>query len=76
LPSDEQFATFAFDDDGTPAEKSYVIRNGILERPLGGAHEARVRLAVEQEERRLDLQHACVVDEDDQRRDEHGDRRS
>jgi len=32
----QEIASFAFDDDGTPAEKTYVIRNGILERPLGG----------------------------------------
>jgi len=31
-----EIATFAFDDDGTPAEKVWLIRNGILERPLGG----------------------------------------
>ena len=30
-------ASYAFDDDGTRAEKQYLIRNGILERPLGGA---------------------------------------
>jgi predicted Zn-dependent protease len=32
----EQFASYRWDDDGTPAEKTYLIRNGILERPLGG----------------------------------------
>jgi len=32
----EQFASYAFDDEGLKAEKAYVIRNGILERPLGG----------------------------------------
>jgi len=31
-----QFASYAFDDDGAAAEKVYVIRDGILERPLGG----------------------------------------
>jgi predicted Zn-dependent protease len=31
----EQFASFGFDDDGLPARKEYIIRNGILERPLG-----------------------------------------
>lgn len=31
-----QFASFAFDDDGAPAEKVLVIENGILMRPLGG----------------------------------------
>ncbi|MFC5475264.1 TldD/PmbA family protein [Paraherbaspirillum soli] len=33
----EQFASYQWDDDGSPAERSYIIRNGILERPLGGA---------------------------------------
>jgi predicted Zn-dependent protease len=33
----EQFASFAFDDDGTKATKEFIIRDGILERPLGGA---------------------------------------
>lgn len=30
-------ATCAFDDDGTLAERRYLIRAGILQRPLGGA---------------------------------------
>ena len=33
----EELASYAFDDEGTPAEKAYLIRRGILERPLGGA---------------------------------------
>ena len=33
----EELASYAFDDDGTPAEKTWLIRDGILERPLGGA---------------------------------------
>ena len=33
----EQFASYRWDDDGQPAEKTWLIRNGILERPLGGA---------------------------------------
>jgi predicted Zn-dependent protease len=33
----EELASFAFDDEGTPAEKVWLIRNGILERPLGGS---------------------------------------
>ncbi len=33
----EQFASYQWDDDGQPAEKTWLIRNGILERPLGGA---------------------------------------
>ncbi len=31
-----QFASFAFDDDGTKAEKQFVIEAGVLKRPLGG----------------------------------------
>jgi len=33
----EELASYAFDDDGTRAEKTWLIRDGILERPLGGA---------------------------------------
>jgi predicted Zn-dependent protease len=33
----EELASYAFDDEGTQAEKVHLIRNGILERPLGGA---------------------------------------
>jgi predicted Zn-dependent protease len=32
----EQFASFAYDDDGMAAEKAHVIEKGILKRPLGG----------------------------------------
>ncbi|CAN5818070.1 TldD/PmbA family protein [soil metagenome] len=35
--SEAQFSSYQWDDDGTPASKTYVIRNGVLERPLGGA---------------------------------------
>ena len=31
----EELATYAFDDDGTPARKEYVIKAGILQRSLG-----------------------------------------
>jgi predicted Zn-dependent protease len=31
-----ELATYAFDDDGRPAQREYLIRNGILQRPLGG----------------------------------------
>jgi predicted Zn-dependent protease len=31
-----ELATYAFDDDGTRAEKVFLIRNGILLAPLGG----------------------------------------
>ena len=33
----EELASYAFDDDGTPAERVHLIRAGILERPLGGS---------------------------------------
>ncbi len=32
----DQFATFAFDDDGLPAGHEWIIRHGILQRPIGG----------------------------------------
>jgi predicted Zn-dependent protease len=32
----EEFASFAFDDDGTRAQREYLIRDGLLLRPLGG----------------------------------------
>jgi len=31
----EEFATYAWDDDGTPAEKVWLIRDGVLVAPLG-----------------------------------------
>jgi len=33
----EELASYAFDDEGTPAQKTWLIRGGLLERPLGGA---------------------------------------
>ncbi|WPC04831.1 TldD/PmbA family protein [Pseudomonas benzenivorans] len=33
----EELASYAFDDDGRPARKEYLIRDGLLLRPLGGA---------------------------------------
>jgi predicted Zn-dependent protease len=33
----EELASYAYDDEGARAEKTYLIRAGILERPLGGA---------------------------------------
>jgi predicted Zn-dependent protease len=33
----EELASYGWDDEGTPAQKVHLIRNGILERPLGGA---------------------------------------
>ena len=33
----EELASYGWDDDGSRAEKVHLIRNGILERPLGGA---------------------------------------
>jgi predicted Zn-dependent protease len=41
----EELASFAFDDEGLPAEKVWLIRNGILERPLGG-HLSQLRAGV------------------------------
>ena len=32
----QAFASYGFDDDGQRAEKAYLIRNGILQRALGG----------------------------------------
>lgn len=31
-----EFASYGFDDEGMPAERAYLIRDGILLRPLGG----------------------------------------
>jgi predicted Zn-dependent protease len=31
-----ELATYAYDDDGTRAQKVWLIRSGVLERPLGG----------------------------------------
>ncbi|MGS0744237.1 TldD/PmbA family protein [Glaciimonas sp. GG7] len=33
----EQFASYQWDDDGSVAERSFIIQNGILKKPLGGA---------------------------------------
>jgi len=33
----EELASYAYDDEGTPAERQHLIREGILVRPLGGA---------------------------------------
>ncbi|MEO0493921.1 MAG: TldD/PmbA family protein [Actinomycetota bacterium] len=33
---DGETASYGFDDDGTPAERTYLIKDGILQRPLGG----------------------------------------
>lgn len=32
-----ELASYGVDDEGTQAKRSYLIRNGILERPLGGS---------------------------------------
>lgn len=34
---DGEAASYRFDDEGTPAERQYLIRDGLLVRPLGGA---------------------------------------
>jgi predicted Zn-dependent protease len=31
----EEFTSYAFDDEGTPSQREYLIRNGMLERALG-----------------------------------------
>ena len=42
----EELGSYGFDDDGTPAEKVYLIRRGILERALGGAiSQARAKMS-------------------------------
>jgi predicted Zn-dependent protease len=33
----EELASYAYDDEGSRAEKTFLIRGGLLERPLGGA---------------------------------------
>ena len=33
----EELASYSHDDDGTPASKAFLIRDGLLLRPLGGA---------------------------------------
>ncbi|WP_085676720.1 MULTISPECIES: TldD/PmbA family protein [unclassified Pseudomonas] len=33
----EELASYSFDDDGTAASKQFLIRDGLLVRPLGGA---------------------------------------
>jgi predicted Zn-dependent protease len=39
-----QFASFAFDDEGAAASREWIIRHGILQRPLGGTvSQARAR---------------------------------
>ena len=32
----EQYVSYGFDDDGQPAHREYLIRQGILQRALGG----------------------------------------
>lgn len=41
----EQLASYGFDDEGLPAEKVYIIQEGILKNPLGGTlSQARAQL--------------------------------
>ena len=43
---EHEFAGFAYDDDGTPAERRMLIERGVLQRPLGGSlSQARARAA-------------------------------
>ena len=40
----EQFASFAFDDEGAPAQREWIIQRGVLKRPLGATvSQARAR---------------------------------
>ncbi len=32
-----QLAAYAYDDDGTPAQRTHLIANGVLQRPMGGS---------------------------------------
>ncbi len=42
----EQFASYAYDDEGLKAEKTYVIEKGLLKRPLGASvSQARANIA-------------------------------
>jgi predicted Zn-dependent protease len=42
----EEFASYGWDDDGARAEKHFLIRKGLLERPLGGdVSQARAKIA-------------------------------
>lgn len=41
----EELASFDFDDDGTRAEKVWLIRDGVLQRPLGG-HISQLRAGI------------------------------
>ena len=42
----QEAASYAFDDDGTRARREYLIRDGVLMRPLGGSlSQQRARLA-------------------------------
>ncbi|TPW16710.1 MAG: TldD/PmbA family protein [Halothiobacillaceae bacterium] len=38
----DELASYQFDDDGSYAERVHLIRQGVLERPLGGAHNLNV----------------------------------
>jgi len=43
---EHEFAAFAYDDDGSPAERRMLIERGILKHPLGGSlSQARARAA-------------------------------
>jgi predicted Zn-dependent protease len=41
----EQFVSYGFDDEGQPARREYLIRNGVLQRALGG-HTSQIRAGV------------------------------
>ena len=31
-----EVASYGYDDDGTPAERTHLIKDGVLQRPMGG----------------------------------------
>jgi predicted Zn-dependent protease len=38
---DGEASSYAYDDEGAPAERAFLIKDGILQRPLGGAQSQR-----------------------------------
>ena len=37
---ESELASYNFDDDGTPAQKKYLIQNGLLKKPIGSFYSA------------------------------------
>jgi predicted Zn-dependent protease len=42
----EEFASFAFDDEGTPPQRDLLIKDGVLLRPLGGTCRSSARSGI------------------------------